>query len=443
MKISKIHIFCLITVGLIFAHHTCIADEIAELAQFTKEDKVLILAPHPDDESIGTAGIIQRALKAGSKVKVVCFTNGDNNEFAFIVYEKRLTIKKSEFLHMGEVRSKETIAAMNSLGLNKDNIIFLGYPDHGTFAILTKYWGATKPFRSMLTRVTKVSYPEALSVNAPYVGESILNDLESILLDFKPTKIFVSHPVDTNKDHRSLYLFLHIALWDLTGQIKQPRVFPYIIHIAGWPKPRGFHPELSLQPYKKINDGSWLTFSLTEEEINAKHDAITCYQSQIKYNPPYLFSFARNNELFSDYKTCKLKKQGPKKEIFWQAVSAKDDSALSYAQSDNKLCIKLKLKRKIDELLEVSFYLLGYNKKVKFSEMPKVYLNLDVLDLHIKDKKQTIHAKDIQWHYENLMLTIKIPLVILGDPNYILSCAMARNGDLSFDESAWRIIELE
>ena len=50
-------------------------------------DRILILAPHPDDEAVGCAGIIQEAVAAGADMHVLCLTNGDNNEFAFIVYE--------------------------------------------------------------------------------------------------------------------------------------------------------------------------------------------------------------------------------------------------------------------------------------------------------------------------------------------------------------------
>ena len=189
------------------------------LPEFNKEDRVLIMAPHPDDESIATAGVIQRALAAGAQVKIVCYTNGDNNEFAFIVYEKRLTFLKGEFLHMGAVRAGETMAAMRFLGVGEHNVNYMGYPDFGTMEILTKYWDSKQPFRSMFPRLQKVSYQNAMSIGAPYIGESVLRDVETILTAFKPTKIFVSHPADTNRDHQSLYLFLHIALWDLQGRI--------------------------------------------------------------------------------------------------------------------------------------------------------------------------------------------------------------------------------
>ena len=421
-------------------------------------DRVLILAPHPDDETIGTGGVIQRALKAGAHVKVVCYTNGDNNELAFIVYEKRLVFKKKAFLNLGETRAKETINAMASLGLNEKDIIFLGYPDFGTMEILTKYWQDTSPYRSIFPRQNKVPYPGALSFGAPYMGESILNDLKTVILDFRPTKIFVSHPADTNRDHRSLYLFLKVALWDLEGKIKPPEIFPYIIHVIGWPKPRGYHPDLELVPPSKLKGVSWQRFSLTDEEIKKKYDAILNYKSQIVFDRPYLFTFARKNELFGDYPAVKLKKEN-EKELTWRDLNMNEDiaqdstaeeekqrafvSALSYAIHDNNLFIRLTLKRKIDKDFGIPIFLLGYNKKTDFSKMPKIRLFIDFFGLHVKEKKQTEFIKDVQLSSKGKTLIIKVPLSVLGSPVRILSYARTRAGTLTYDRCPWRIIELE
>ncbi|MCM8779664.1 MAG: PIG-L family deacetylase [Candidatus Omnitrophica bacterium] len=93
----------------------CFAQTIQPLPQFEKEDRVLFFAPHPDDESIATGGLIQEAAARGLPLKVVYFTNGDNNQLAFIVYKKRLVLRKKAFVLMGEVRRKEAIKAMNLL----------------------------------------------------------------------------------------------------------------------------------------------------------------------------------------------------------------------------------------------------------------------------------------------------------------------------------------
>ena len=133
---------CLFLFCLIFSILPCFAQDVKPMQEFTSNDRILILAPHPDDEVMAAGGVIQKALKAKAKIKILFLTNGDHNEPAFIVYEKRLTIRKGEFIHMGQVRRKESLEALKILGLTEKDCVFLGYPDFGTMEILLKYWGA-------------------------------------------------------------------------------------------------------------------------------------------------------------------------------------------------------------------------------------------------------------------------------------------------------------
>ena len=59
-----------------------------------------------------------------------------------------------------------------------------------------------------------------------------------MVADFKPTKVFVTHPADTNPDHVAYDLYLRTALWDLEDEVK-PVVYNYLTHYGEWPKPRG------------------------------------------------------------------------------------------------------------------------------------------------------------------------------------------------------------
>jgi len=431
------------------------AQEYREIPPLTKDDRVLILSPHPDDEAIGVAGVIQKALKVRARIKVVCYTNGDNNEVAFIIYEKHISFKREEFIHVGEVRRKEAISAMTYLGVNKDDIIFLGYPDFGTMEILTKYWGKTKPFRSFMRRSSKVPYPECLSPGAPYVGESILKDLKKVIFDFKPTKIFVSHPADINRDHRSLYVFTRLALWDVGDKIKSAQIFPYFVHIPKWPMPRGYHPEAELNPPSNLTDVLWEKLLLTADEVKAKGACISFYKSQIEYNPPYLFTFARKNELFGDYPVIDLT-SGPANGFCWQDVSVPKDeedsqsavhgrkggiSALAYAKTKDNLFIKLNLKHRIDKTFGISIFLLGYNKNRDFATLPKIHISIGMFGMTIRDKKQRVSVKGARISYKGNALILRIPLANLGDPDYILSSA--RTADLPFGQTAWRILKIK
>jgi LmbE family N-acetylglucosaminyl deacetylase len=432
---------------------------------FGTEDRVLILAPHPDDESIGTGGVIQRALAAGARVKVVCFTNGDNNELSFIVYEKRLTIRKSEFLHMGEVRAKESVDALKLLGLDRSDIIFLGYPDFGTMRILVEYWGNTRPYRSWLTRVNKVSYADAMSVNAPYVGESILKDIKSILLSFKPTKIFVSHPADVNRDHRALYVYTQVSLLDTRGQIEPPQVYSYLVHAIRWPDNRGYHPELSLEPPKQFKESgiTWQKLELTDNEIEAKYNAIKLYKSQIPYAPSYLVTFARKNEFFGDFPVVMLKKQSSQNPLVWQDLNSPQElnedeedggeappveknhliSNVAFARQGATLWVKLNLEKNIEKNLGVTLFIFGYNRHKNFGAMPKIQVPINLLGLHLKDKKKELPVKNMKYKNEGKVWTLGIPLSLLGEPDHIFSYVRAHSRTLPIETTAWRILELE
>nr|MBU1327674.1 PIG-L family deacetylase [Candidatus Omnitrophota bacterium] len=441
-------------------HFSAFAEAASNEISFSENDRILILAPHPDDEAIGACGVIEKALKKNAKVKVVCYTNGDSNELSFIVYEKRITFRKGEFLHMGEVRRRETIRAMVFLGVKPEDIIFLGYPDMGTLEIFTKYWGNVAPYKGLFTKVSKVSYREVMSTNAPYVGESILEDIEKIILDFKPTKIFVSHPGDVNRDHKSLYLFLQVALWDLEGKIVVPQIFPYIIHIVRWPIPRGYYPELELKRPDPLanSDIEWHSLELTQEEIKTKHTVISYYKSQIQYNPKYLFTFCRRNELFGDFPIIRLNRQGSE-ELMWQDMKGpinieidpehKKDAEksitpdIAYAARENKLLIRLQLRKKIEKYLGFSIFLIGYNKKINFSNMPKLYIKIDTLGLHVRDKKRYLKIKDVELESSDHVLILKVPFDLLGNPDRILTCARTHPNDLPLDETSWRTLYLK
>lgn len=448
---------------------------ITNLEPIKKNDRILILAPHPDDEAIGCAGVIQQALKAKADIRIVYLTNGDHNQFAFIVYEKRITFRKGEFIHMGEVRRLEAIKAMKLLGLNEKNLIFLGYPDFGTFTIFSQYWQTEKPFRDLLTRISSVPYKENFSFGAPYIGENILRDLENILSTYNPNKIFVSHPADVNVDHKSLYLFLQIALVDLKERIPQPKVYPYLIHCVGWPLPRYYHPRLSLEPPKKFLDTqiNWLKFDLTQEQLNKKYQAILCYESQTHSSAFYLFSFARKNELFGDYPEIELAQLQPNpatgkqgamswkervglffgsSNLFTNSESNEPEGAedniegkgqVSYSILDNNLLIRIDKTKQLGRRFSIMFYLFGYSSKTPFAVMPKIRILAKYNKFRVFDAKKMLKPEGVALELNPNELILKIPLKILGEPDFVLASLKTSKGRLPVDAVSFRKINIK
>ncbi|MFX1534260.1 MAG: PIG-L deacetylase family protein [Promethearchaeota archaeon] len=279
------------------------------------DDRILILAPHPDDEVLGCGGVIQRAIEMKLPLQIVFFTYGDSNEWSFLRYRKYPVVLPQQVRRMGLVRHEEAIKATKLLGLSSAQVIFLGYPDFGTLRIWQSRWRSRPPLRSMFTKVRKVPYKNAFRPGAFYKGEEILKDLKTIISDFCPTKIFLSHRHDFNTDHQALYLFTRVALWDLEPQIK-PHLYPFLIHFDKWPYPRSYQPVDPLDPPKKLEQVlRWVKHQLTNEEIKTKYTALNAHKTQVSSNRKYLDSFIKTNELFGDYAIISAKDITPYTQI--------------------------------------------------------------------------------------------------------------------------------
>src|SRR5256885_5628765 len=51
---------------------------------------LLVVSPHPDDEILCCAGVIQRVRAAGGRVSVVWITSGDGSVFSMLIVERTL-----------------------------------------------------------------------------------------------------------------------------------------------------------------------------------------------------------------------------------------------------------------------------------------------------------------------------------------------------------------
>src|SRR5260221_5646247 len=83
----------------------------------SESDRVLFLAPHPDDEGLAASGLLQRAALVGARVHLVFATNGDNNVWAQRYVERRWQIAESDRLRWGDVRKREVRGPFQPMSL--------------------------------------------------------------------------------------------------------------------------------------------------------------------------------------------------------------------------------------------------------------------------------------------------------------------------------------
>lgn len=266
-------------------------------------ERILIIAPHCDDEVLSSGELIHNARLRGDAIEVVVMTNGDGYRLAEIMAERRLLSTPKDFIEFGYQRAQESLDALNVLGLPAQNVIFLGLPDRGVDEIWRDYLSPTQPYRSAYTKVTAVPYDNAYEPGAPYSALTVLNQLQKILEDFKPTEIIYPMPHDAHPDHRATQAFVEYVLESgyrakMGGKLKERQ---YLVHRGrNWPWPRGVDLTNTLYPPKDLlNIGyHWEAVEAEDESAALKLKAIETYKSQDAALKKYLRSFARRNELF-------------------------------------------------------------------------------------------------------------------------------------------------
>src|SRR5262245_21750286 len=80
----------------------------------TRPESIVVFAPHPDDEVIGCAGIIQQALARGARVKVVAITSGDGFPAAAAGVTSKAVdqVRAEDFLALSRLRQTESRTAL-------------------------------------------------------------------------------------------------------------------------------------------------------------------------------------------------------------------------------------------------------------------------------------------------------------------------------------------
>jgi LmbE family N-acetylglucosaminyl deacetylase len=184
----------------------------------------LVLAPHPDDETLGCGATIMRKLAAGTPVQVVIAADGRH-----WYHSGKLSVDA-----LNEIREEEARRACAILGLPCESIAFLRFEDRRL---------------------------------ADHRG--LLRDrLFDILDTMKPEEIFVSSIIDNHPDHR--------VLAELGRELAQVRRdhFPVLYEYPIWfwdPRIWRVRHLLELRP----------RIVRTEEFRVRKREAIAAYRSQV------------------------------------------------------------------------------------------------------------------------------------------------------------------
>lgn len=258
-------------------------------------DRVLVVAPHPDDEVLCCAGMVLQAHEAGAQVWIVYVTAGDAFELDAILLERKVWTSGEPMLELGRRRLDEARSAAAMLGVAHDHVVVLGFPDRGLRALVDG--DPKKLFRSRFTLRSSVPYEAAQSPGLAYTGENLRAELRKVLAAVNPTVVLAPIPRDAHPDHRAV----GELMIELLGERRQLDIGRWwIVHgDREWPLPKGVHLRQPLFPPLRARNVAWERFDLEPQWVATKLRAIYAYRSQVDLMRRFLEAFARRNELVS------------------------------------------------------------------------------------------------------------------------------------------------
>ena len=220
---------------------------------FTRDSRVLLIAPHPDDESLACSVILQRAASAGAQVRVVYATDGEDNPWPQRVLYRKWSLNADDRARWGKVRRSEAIAALRELGVSPGSVRFLGLPDQKLTKLLLR---ARQPTVDCLT------------------GE---------IEKWNPTDLLVPSIFDTHPDHNALAVLSQCVLNEVFECGRELSTWSYIVH----GRSAAFVDQA-------------VEIRASKDDMLIKLNAIGCHKTQLSLSKKRFLAYAHRPERFWD-----------------------------------------------------------------------------------------------------------------------------------------------
>ena len=209
----------------------------------------MLIAAHPDDESLACSVVLQHAVCAGAAIRVIYATDGENNPWPQRVLEWKWRLNGTDRERWGKLRRAEALAALDVLGVGASRASFLALADQKLTELLMSG-----------CRVT-------------------LKRLAAIVTDWAPTDLLVPSISDTHPDHSALAVMLRLVWSGYLSGKGAMSAWSYVVH----GRSSAFFDRAE-------------TIRQTTVEIAAKLRAISCHKTQLKLSRKRFFDHAGRSE---------------------------------------------------------------------------------------------------------------------------------------------------
>ena len=211
-----------------------------------KNKKVMVIVPHEDDDLLISGQVLPPMYKNGADVRVVFATNGDKRVSAY-------------------TRQSEACNALEKLGIPREKVIFLGYPD-GTQLYVGKkaFFFSSGWDHTYAGKGFKDYHFDRFGTHAKYTAENMVDDIESVVLEYRPDYI-LAIDFDTHTDHRGVSISFEKAMERILKKESgyTPKVLKCFGYSLAWKSKPDFYAlnikSTVMQDREKNNDPSYET----------------------------------------------------------------------------------------------------------------------------------------------------------------------------------------
>ncbi len=211
-----------------------------------KNKKVMVIVPHEDDDLLISGQVLPSMYKNGADVRVVFATNGDKRVSAY-------------------TRQSEACNALEKLGIPREKVIFLGYPDGTQLYVGKKAFSFSSGLdHTYAGKGFKDYHFDRFGTHAKYTAENMVEDIESVILEYRPDYI-LTIDFDTHTDHRGVSISFEKAMERILKKESgyTPKVLKCFGYSLAWKSKPDFYAlnikSTVMQDREKNNDPSYET----------------------------------------------------------------------------------------------------------------------------------------------------------------------------------------
>lgn len=211
-----------------------------------KNKKVMVIVPHEDDDLLISGQVLPPMYKNGADVRVVFATNGDKRVSAY-------------------TRQSEACNALEKLGIPREKVIFLGYPDGTQLYVGKKAFSFSSGWdHTYAGKGFKDYHFDRFGTHAKYTAENMVDDIESVVLEYRPDYI-LAIDFETHTDHRGVSISFEKAMERILKKESgyTPKVLKCFGYSLAWKSKPDFYAlnikSTVMQDREKNNDPSYET----------------------------------------------------------------------------------------------------------------------------------------------------------------------------------------